>query len=148
MPRVLLAAALLMSASAAAAQEEPLHPLAADVAAKLEKPGEPFVMLLEFEPKPGREDAFLAAIAEPRKMTVKEPGNLAYALSRVAGERGDEAEEGEPEEVEFVLYEHWKSLGALDAHLKQPYLVKFLGEVGELLSSDPEVTVCVPAAAE
>ena len=64
-------------------------------------------------------------VAEPRAETVKESGNLAYALSRSATDS----------EV-FFLYEHWKSVADLESHLNQPYLVR-LGAALETIRDEP-----------
>lgn len=131
--------AVTLSVAAAPAAEEPRHPIAAEAASKLSDPAAPFVMVVTFDVKPGQSEAFLKVISEPRRMTAKEPGNVAYELSRVAQAGGDSAGG-----AKFYLYEHWVGVDALDEHLKQPYLVEFLSSVGGLLSGEPAVAVATP----
>ena len=136
---------IVLSVATTAAADE-MHPITKGVAKQLADADKPFVLVVEFTVKPENVDAFLAAMAEPITMTNKEPGNLAYELSRVVGDDDDD-EEGQQDEVEFVLFEKWKSVAALDSHLKQPYLVKLLAAFDRLLAEAPEIEVCLPVAA-
>lgn len=114
---------------------EPLHPIAADVASQLPVADQPFVMVVEFLTKPAAADALIDAMADPTAQTLKEPGNLAYDLSRQT-----------KDPRRFVLYEHWKDIAALDAHLRQPYLTKLLKDFDAVLAEPPTVRVYVPVA--
>lgn len=128
---------LVSLAAASTGAAEPRHPIAAGVASDLADPESEFVMVVRFRAKPDQADALIQAMAEPLAATAKEPGNLAYDLSRDIKKPG-----------QFVLYEHWRDVDALDAHLKQPYLDKLLGVFGDLLAEPPEVSVYVPIPAE
>lgn len=112
---------------------EPLHPIAAGVASQLADADQPFVMVVELLAKPDAADALIEAMADPTEQTLKEPGNLAYDLSRQTADAS-----------RFVLYEHWKNVAALDAHLGQPYLEKLLKDFDVVLAEPPEVNVYVP----
>lgn len=117
------------------AQESPdsLHPIAAQAAAAVADDDAPFVMIVRFKTLADKADDLVAAMAAPRKETVKEAGNLAYELSQSSNNKR-----------EFVLYEKWKSVAALDSHLKQPYLVKLGEALGVVLSEPPTIEFYVP----
>ena len=44
----------------------------------------------------------------------------------------------------FLLYERWKSLAALEAHLKSPYIKTLLSELPELTVGPPELHILLP----
>jgi len=132
---VLLALTSLHLTAAPQASADELHPIAADVAKQLDDANKPFVLLVNFTTQEDKADAFISAMREPIAETAKEEGNIAYELNQTSNEP-----------TKFVLYEHWKSLAALDAHLKQPYLTKLLGAVEGIMAEPPELTVCVPVA--
>jgi len=136
--RVLLLASLIsslptvvMSDDAAAAKER--HPLAVTVGEQLENPNESFGMWVTFELKADAAPEFLKAFDPAVRATRKETGNLAYNLHRSA-----------ESETTYRLYEGWKTLDALDSHLKQPYLTKLLADLSDLLSEPPAVEVLLP----
>ncbi|MEN0111304.1 MAG: putative quinol monooxygenase [Planctomycetota bacterium] len=113
-----------------------LHPIAAGVAERLgDAAGGEFVMVVLLEVPEGGADALIAAMDAPTRGTLAEPGNLAYALSRDADN---------PQR--FLLYERWRNVAALDAHLRQPYLVALLKQFADVLAKPPGVTVYAPIA--
>lgn len=128
-----LLAALTAAAAAIAQEPEALHPIAQTAADTLADPDSPFVMVVTFRVKDGATDAFVAAMAEPRLETAKEPGNVDYALSQ-----------GVAEPNVFLLHEHWKNLEALDSHLRQPYLVKLGEALADLVEAPPQLDFFVP----
>lgn len=127
-----LAAALLaltsLLTSAARADEEPLHPIAAEVAKQLADPDQPFTLIVNFVVQDA--DMFIAVMTDPIVQTAKEEGNINYRLSQSL-----------EEPTEFTLYEQWRDLAALDRHLKQPYLVKLVKDFEEALAAPPKLTV-------
>jgi quinol monooxygenase YgiN len=75
------------------------------------------------------ESAFAKAVAGTRKET----GNLAYDLNRsVKNPTSD------------VVYERWRDLGALQAHLKTPHIQAVFAATGDLRDGPPQVEVLVP----
>lgn len=130
----ILAAVVLASPVSAA---DGLHPIAAEVQSKLADPDQPFVMVVELTVGDGGGKPLIEAIGTATRRTVKEPGNLDYRLSRNVEDPN-----------EFVLYERWSNIAALDSHLKQPYLTKLLNAFEGLLSEPPEVEVHVPIVFE
>jgi quinol monooxygenase YgiN len=74
-----------------------------------------FVVIPEFEVRPGCMEAFLAAAGEDaRRSVVDEPGCLQFDVMLV---------EDRPDTV--VFYEVYESRAAFDAHLETPHLAAF-----------------------
>lgn len=131
MRRLLLA--LLVAAFAlppAVAQER--HPIAAQVAAAVKDPAKPFTLVIALKVKDGSADKFEAAFGKAQKETRKEKGCLTYDLNRDA--RGGQ----------YLIYERWKDLAALEAHLASDHIKALLGELGTVLDGQPETKVLVP----
>lgn len=114
--------------STTSADEVRLHPIAAEVGEQLNDPEKPFTLIVDFVVRDG--DEFIAIMTEPIRQTANEEGNVAYRLSQSL-----------TEPTEFVLYEQWRDLAALDSHLKQPYLVKLVQDFEEALAAPPKLTV-------
>lgn len=110
------------------------HPIAAQVKAALKDPAKPFTMLVSLQVKQGQEERFETAFAKARQATRKEKGCLAYDLNRDA-----------KEPTRYLVYERWKGLADLEAHLRTPHITTLLGELKELLAGDPELKVLLPA---
>ena len=110
-----------------------LHPIAQSAADTVADPESPFVMIVTFTVPESNTEAFLVAMAEPRVETVKESGNLAYALTRSV-----------KEPKTFHLYEHWESVAALQSHLNEPYLVKLGAALDTLLDTPPQLDFYTP----
>lgn len=109
------------------------NPIAEQAANAVADADAPFVMVVTFRTLPGKADAFVAAMHEPVRETAKEAGNVAYAVSRSVDD---------PQV--FMLYEHWKSVEALDSHLAQPYLVKLVAAFEGVLAAPPKLQFFVP----
>lgn len=129
----LLAIGILGLVPSVAPAEDDLHPLAADVAGKLDDAERSFVMLVQLQVRPGQNAALVEAMKTPTRETTKEPGNSAYQLSQDT-ERPNH----------YVLYEVWQNVAALDSHLTQPYLVELLTAFDNVLAEPPKVTVLKP----
>jgi len=114
-------------------KDEP-HPIAAQVKADLKDPAKPFTLIIRLQVKDGMQSKFEAAFAKASKETHKEKGCIAYDLSR-------DTKDG----TRYVVYERWKNLAALDAHLKTAYITTLLAELKEFLAAAPEVNVLLPA---
>jgi quinol monooxygenase YgiN len=128
-PVVIVAAGL---AGRAPAQEKE-DPIAATVKASVKDPSRPFTMLVRLKIKEGAAAKFEAAFARAIAATRREKGNRAYELNRSAKAPN-----------EYLLYERWQNLAALQAHLKAPHLTAALAETGPLLEGAPEVRVLLP----
>jgi quinol monooxygenase YgiN len=126
-----LAAALALTGPLAGQDR---HPIVAKVQAEVKDATKPFTLAIVLKVKSRAADRFEAAFAKAQKETRKEKGCLAYDLNREAKEAG-----------RYFIYERWKSLADLEAHLASAHIKTLFGEVGELLDGDPDVKVMVPA---
>lgn len=124
---------LLARVPAAVGQEEP-HPIVVQVKSALKDPAKPFTMLVHLQVKEGTQAKFEAAFAKAVKATRQEKGCTAYDLSRDA-----------KDPTRYLVYERWKSLADLEAHLKTPHITTLLGELKEMLAVPPEAKVMLPA---
>jgi len=134
MKTILLAALFLLPLSSFA-QDAGDHPIAQAVAAKLTKPKQRFTMIAKLTVKEGEAEKFIAAFAEAVEPVRKEPGCARYELNQVNGEKNA-----------FVVYERWKGLDALKAHLAAEHTKKLLEAVAPLLEGEPEIVVLTPKA--
>jgi quinol monooxygenase YgiN len=131
--RVILSLVLLFGAfSMAHAVED--HPILAAVKAKVMDQSKPFTMAVMIKIKSEHKAAFESAFTECIKETRKEKGCIAYDLNRSS----DDA-------TNYVNYERWSSVAALDAHLKAAHTVKLLATVAPFLDGAPEIKVYLPA---
>ena len=70
-------------------------------------------------------------LLEMVKLTVQEPGNINYIVHELTEELGS-----------FVIYENWLDQAALDFHMDQEYLKKFLADSETLLVEEISGTFC------
>ena len=127
----LLIVALLLAAPAFAQDKE--NPIEKEVKASLKDPAKPFVMYVHLKIKDGNAAKFEEAFAKARKATRKEKGNKAYSLTRATKSAN-----------EYIVYERWDNLAALQAHLKAPHITTLLADVGDMLDGAPAVKVFIP----
>ena len=113
---------------------EESSPITAQVKASLEDPTKPFTLVVALQAKEGAGEALEAAVAKAARPTRKEKGCLSYELSRDA-----------KSPRQYLLYERWQDLSALDAHLKSDYITSLLQALGQLTDSS-EIRVLVPVA--
>ena len=111
------------------------HPVATKVAAEVKDPTKAFALVITLKVKDGAGERFEAAFAKARVETRKEKGNVAYDMNRDAKESG-----------RYLIYERWKGLADLEAHLASAHIKALFAQVGELLDGDPDVRVMLPAA--
>jgi quinol monooxygenase YgiN len=109
-------------------------PIVDQVKSQLKDPAKPFTMFVHLQVKDGMQGKFEAAFAKAVKASRKEKGCIAYDLNRDAKET-----------TRYVLYERWKNLADLEAHLKAAHLTALLAELKELLAGAPEIKVLLPA---
>ena len=112
-----------------AADELPVVTL---VKSKTKDVKKPFALLVTFKVKAGEEKKFEEEFAPCLTATRKEPGCVAYYLNR------------DPDEPNtYVMYEHFKSIAALEAHMKQKHTDMLLKTVVPMCEGDPKVKVFV-----
>jgi quinol monooxygenase YgiN len=114
-----------------------LHPLASQIKSSIADTDEPFTLVVRVKTKSDKGRELIGMMPKVIAATRKEEGCVTYQFSRVAGSTN-----------EFVLYEHWSNLEALDRHLKQDYLVDLLTRFEALLVAEPEIQVGVPIEPE
>ncbi|MBI3823880.1 MAG: antibiotic biosynthesis monooxygenase [Planctomycetes bacterium] len=128
---LMLIIVLLLAAPALAQDKE--NPIEKEVKASLKDPSKPFVMYVHLKIKEGNAAKFEAAFAKARTATRKEKGNKAYSLTRSTKAPN-----------EYIVYERWDNLAALQAHLKAAHITALLTEVGDMLDGAPAVKVYLP----
>ncbi len=124
------ALAVLLALSAANARAEGEHPVVKLVKSKVKDVKKPFALIVEFKVKAGKEKEAEEAFAPCLIATRKEPGCVAYILNR------------DPEHPEmFVMYEQFKSVAALEEHLKQKHTETLLKTLGTLADGEPKLRI-------
>ena len=116
-----------------AAQEKD-HPVVAAVKASVKDPSKPFAMLVHIKIKDGAATKFETAFAHAITATRKEKGNLAYDLNRSVKSPN-----------EYIVYERWQNLAALQAHVSSAHIQALGAATGALRAGPARVEVLVPA---
>lgn len=123
-----LAALVLAGAPAKAADEE--NPIVKQIKSKVKDEKKTFALLVTFKVKAGEEKKFEAAFAPCLAATRKEPGCVAYYLNR------------DPDEANtYVMYESFKGIPALEAHLKEKHTETLLATVIPMCDGGPKLKV-------
>ena len=118
--------ALAGLASAAAGADD--HPAVTLVKSKVKDPAKPFALIVNIKVKAGKEKELETTFAPCIAATKKEPGCIAYELNR------------DPDEpTTYFMYEKFKNIAALEAHLQTEHIKTFLSKAGDLLASPPEL---------
>src|SRR4051794_30946591 len=112
--------ALLLIVPARAADEEKENPILAYVKAHVKDQKKPFTLVIRLTVKDGSAAKFEETFAKAARATRAEKGCITYDLNRDS----DEA-------ARYVVYERWKSVAALESHLKSEH-------IGALLKALPE----------
>jgi quinol monooxygenase YgiN len=119
-------ATLVLPGLASATRGADDHPAVALVKSKVKDPARPFALLVTIQAKPGKGKELEAAFAPCIAATKREPGCLAYELNR------------DPDDpTNYLLFEKWKDVAALQAHLKAGHTQELFKAIGPL--SDGEI---------
>lgn len=110
------------------------NPVIASVKSRLKNPDKPFALIVRVQVKEGAEKQFEAIFAKAIPASRKEQGNLAYDLNRDTQDPS-----------RYLVYERWKDLAALEAHLKTPHLKALLAELPKVTEGAPESQILLPA---
>jgi quinol monooxygenase YgiN len=126
---LLLAAplAVLLSAGTRAEEENPVVKL---IKSKVKDEKKPFAILVTFKVKAGNEKKFEEAFAPCLIATRKEAGCVAYFLNRDTDEPNT-----------YIMYEQFKGIPALEAHLKEKHTQTLLATVIPMCDGDPKIKV-------
>lgn len=123
-----LAVMLALSAGHARAEED--HPVVKLIKGKVKDVKKPFALIVEFKVKAGKEKEALEAFAPCLVATRKEPGCVAYFLNR------------DPDHPElFIMYEQFKSIAAIEEHLKLKHTETLLKTLGTLTDGEPKLKI-------
>lgn len=114
----------------AIADDEPIIKIAKS---KLKDTNKPFTLIVTANIKDGAMSKLTAAFAPCAAATRKEPGCVCYELHTDPDKAGT-----------IVLLERWKSLAALEAHLKQAHTQTFLKTMPEWSAAAPDLKFLVP----
>jgi quinol monooxygenase YgiN len=131
--RLLIAVPVFAMALAAAevrAQDE--NPLVKLVKSKVKDGQKPFAMTVEIKVKAGKETEFEAAFVPFLAATRKEPGCVGIHLNRDADHPDI-----------YLVYEQFKSVAALEEHVKQKYAATLVKTIRPLQDGDAKTKVYV-----
>jgi len=120
----------LMAAVEVRAQDE--TPLVKLVKSKVKDEKKPFAITVEFKVKAGKEAEFEAAFVPFLEASRKEPGVVAFQLNRDADH---------PDM--YLVYEQFKSVAALEEHVKQKYAETLVKTIRPLQDGDAKTRVFV-----
>lgn len=127
----LLPAVLSLLPASYLQEESKENPLLTVARESLPDSTKPFTLVVMFKVKEGNGPKFEAAVGRAVKATTREKGNLAYELNRSA--KGSN----------YIIYERWENLAALEAHLKSSHFTKAMAEVDPLIEGALEVHLFV-----
>ena len=115
------------------------HPVIALVRSKVQDATRPFTIIAELAALPGRGGEVAAAIAGSGAvgLTRAEHGCLGYDI----GQETDTPDR-------FVVYERWRDVAALRAHLGTAHFAAVGAALAGLLAGAPTVRVLTPVAAD
>ena len=122
-----LAALLSFSTGARAEDENPIVKL---IKSKVKDEKKPFALLVTFKVKADNEKKFEEAFAPCLVATRKEAGCVAYHLNRDTEQTSN-----------YVMYEQFKSIAALESHLKEKHTQTLLSTVIPMCEGDPQIKV-------
>ncbi len=126
--------AVLLIVPARAADEEKENPILAFVKTRVKDQKKPFTLVVRLTVKDGSAAKLEEAFATAAKATRAEKGCLTYDLNRDTDN-----------ETRYVVYERWKSVADLDAHLKTDHIKALLKALPALIDGAPEPHVLIPA---
>ena len=111
-----------------AADEE--NPIVTLVKSKVKDKSKPFSMLVTLKVKAGQEKALEEAFGPCVAATRKEPGCVAYQLNRDLDHPNV-----------YVMFEHFKSVPAIEEHAKSKHVAALLEKILPLLEAPPEAKI-------
>ena len=92
---------------------------------------EQITIVVPIKAKAEKCDEVRRRLCELTRLTQQEEGNINYTLHEETGKPGS-----------FIIYENWRDQKALDFHMNQTYLKKFLSDASELLTEEVRGTLC------
>jgi quinol monooxygenase YgiN len=116
------------------AGEDKENPVITAVKSRLKNPDKPFTLIVRVQVKEGAGKQFEAAFARAITATRKEKGNLAYDLNHDTQNPS-----------RYLVYERWKDLAALEAHLNSRHIKELFVELPKVTDGAPESQILLPA---
>lgn len=101
-----------------------------------ESPNGEVAIIANLEVKFGSEEDFEKASQLSIKCTRLEPGNVDFAIYKIAGGTGSN----------YIMYEVWRNKAALQSHFVQPYTQALFGKFKQDLSAPPAMKFVVDLA--
>ena len=92
---------------------------------------EQITLIVPIKAKPETIDVVRDRLFEMAELTRKESGNIDYILHELT-----------EEPKSFIIYETWRNQAALDFHMDQEYLKKFIADSETLLAKEISGTFC------
>ena len=129
-PAVAFAALVTISAPLPAGAADEENPVIKLIKSKVKDEKKPFAILVTFKVKVGNEKKFEEAFAPCLVATRKEPGCVAYYLNRDTEQTSN-----------YVMYEQFKGIPALEAHMKEKHTRALLDTVLPMCEGDPQIKV-------
>jgi quinol monooxygenase YgiN len=102
-------------------------------AKQLRDVAKPLALVVRFEVEHGHGQKVESAFAEAVLSTRAEPGCLAFQVNREAGSPR-----------RFVVYERWRSLADLEAHLRTDYVSRLRAAIDDVIVGEPEFRIMEP----
>lgn len=115
--------------------EDVVGSIVAAFRAQLSNPANPLALLVRFRVADGDQHKVESAFDVARVQTALEEGVISFSLHREAADAN-----------RFVVYEQWRSLADLEAHLRTPYIMLLREQFDGLIVGAPEFHVLVPLA--
>jgi quinol monooxygenase YgiN len=115
--------------------QEKQNPIIGKVKAAVKDSTKPFTLVIHLHVEEGTGPKLEAAFAPAARATRKEKGCLVYELNRDPNMPTD-----------YLVYERWRNLHSLEAHLKSAHTTALLKEIGGIASGPPEFQILVPAS--
>jgi quinol monooxygenase YgiN len=104
------------------------NPILDQAKEKVSDPTKPFTMVVVLTAKDGHGKELETLFQPAIQATRKEKGCIAYDLNRDL-----------KEETKYYLYERWRSIAALEAHMETEHIKTLLGKLGDVVAGPPEV---------
>jgi quinol monooxygenase YgiN len=129
---VLISTALWSGPPALAGDKD--DPIVAFAKKQLTDTTKPFTLVVVVKVKDGAAEKFETAFAKALAATRKEKGCITYDLNRDSRDA-----------KRYVVYERWKSLADLAAHMKTDHIRTLLEALPDLTEGAPDLRILLPA---
>jgi quinol monooxygenase YgiN len=98
---------------------------------------DPVLVIARAQVRPDARALFIAAAQDCIAATRREHGCLAYDMHESVSQPGH-----------FIFVESWEQREHVDAHMRQPHLLAFLGIAGACVTASPVIEVIEPRSVD